>query len=134
MKFNTYRGQLAVQCSFWASALGVGIAATLFARFILFIQGIYAGFFDTHWLLASIWTPIAILAGAAVVRWFAPEAGGSGVPQVLIATHQAREESALREAESRLVSIRTALVKVLSTGLGFLGGASIGGEGPTVQI
>lgn len=75
-----------------------------------------------------------MLATTVVVR-YAPEAKGSGIPQVLEAIEYGSHRGVItRIWEIRLVSVRTALVKVLSSALGILAGASIGREGPTVQI
>jgi H+/Cl- antiporter ClcA len=75
------------------------------------------------------------MVATSLVKRFAPDAKGSGIPQVLLAIEKAKNEP---EAEhtwrTKLVSLRTAGVKVLSSTVGILGGASIGREGPTVQI
>jgi H+/Cl- antiporter ClcA len=70
-------------------------------------------------------------AGAAwLTRRFAPEAAGSGIPQVIAAAEQRWRG---RWGGQR-VTLRTAAWKVvISAGL-FLCGASIGREGPTVQV
>ena len=88
--------------------------------------------FVGHPYAMLVLTPLGIFAGAAVIR-FAPMAGGSGVPQVLYAAALAQRGTA-DPTEQKLVSARTAIVKVVSTALGFLFGASIGIEGPMVQI
>jgi len=58
-----------------------------------------------------------------------PNAQGSGIPQVIAA-----RQLASHEARGRLVSIRIAIGKTLLTLFGLLCGASVGREGPTVQI
>lgn len=70
--------------------------------------------------------------GFAVIVWltnrFAPVAKGSGIPQVMAATKN--PEAAL----STLVSMRAAIAKFILTIGALLIGASVGREGPTVQI
>lgn len=81
--------------------------------------------------------PLAVLAltpmGFAVSSWLArryfPNSGGSGIPQAIAARQL--ERLAARE---RLVSIRVAVGKIVLVLLGLLCGASIGREGPTVQV
>lgn len=81
------------------------------------------------------WATLALLpAGFALAAWltrrFAPEAAGSGIPQVIAAAEQRWHG---RWGGQR-VTLRTAAWKVLiSAGL-FVCGASIGREGPTVQV
>jgi chloride channel protein, CIC family len=74
-------------------------------------------------------TPIGLAAAAWFTKRFAPNAAGSGIPQV-IAARQLTDVGA-REA---LVSIRGAALKMLLLLFGLLCGASAGREGPTVQV
>ena len=142
MGVHTYRGKFIVQLSFWVAAISVGIAAILFTRASLFMQREYELVFELHPYLILLLTPIGFLLAAGVVR-FSPMAGGSGVPQALYAAMLARDEhdgvsgaasAGTQAIQEQLVSIKTAVVKVISTLLGFLCGASIGIEGPMVQI
>lgn len=87
-----------------------------------------------HVRLDFWWSPYLITpAGLALAAWFtkryAPNAAGSGIPQV-IAARQLADPTA-REA---LVSIKTALFKIALLLFGLLCGASAGREGPTVQV
>lgn len=74
-------------------------------------------------------TPAGFALAVYVARRFFPNSQGSGIPQAIAAR-------ALREPEDRakLVSIRIAIGKSLLTIFGLLCGASIGREGPTVQV
>src|ERR1700761_9213731 len=74
-------------------------------------------------------TPLGFaLSVFLTIRYF-PNAGGSGIPQAIAARHLTDTK-----ARTPLVSIRIAIGKVLLTLLGLLCGASVGREGPTVQI
>lgn len=114
---------------FWCGAIGVGAAAVGFAVGAEYAIEIF------HRLLAiAPWLPFLITpAGLALVVWltrrFAPGSEGSGIPQT-IAAMNLRSPS----ARKRLLSWRIALGKVLLTLLGLVSGASVGREGPTVQI
>ncbi len=83
------------------------------------------------------WQPLVVLAltpaGFAASSWLAlryfSNSGGSGIPQAIAARQL--QGTAARE---QLVSIRSALGKMALLLLGLLCGASIGREGPTVQV
>ncbi|MEO8935712.1 MAG: chloride channel protein [Burkholderiaceae bacterium] len=79
------------------------------------------------------WVPFVVApAGFALVRWltvrWVPGSQGSGIPQAIAAL--ALGEAARR----RLLSLKVAVGKVLLTVIGLLSGASIGREGPSVQV
>ena len=133
MGVTTYRGKVLVQASFLVAAVLTGIVAVYFYKGIDYLSEVNHELFVAHPILMSIATPAIFLAAVAVVRFLAPEAGGSGVPQVLYAAETSRIGKGVPE-NPKLVSVRTATIKVVSTALGFFGGASIGGEGPIVQI
>ncbi len=80
-------------------------------------------------LLALALTPAGFVLASFVSRRFFPNSGGSGIPQAIAA----RE---LRDGPARLalVSLRVAVGKVILLLAGLLCGASIGREGPTVQV
>jgi H+/Cl- antiporter ClcA len=74
-------------------------------------------------------TPLGLGLIAWLTRWVFPNSQGSGIPQA-IAARQLTDG----EARGTLVSIRLAIGKILLTLFGLLCGASIGREGPTVQV
>jgi H+/Cl- antiporter ClcA len=78
---------------------------------------------------ALILTPAGFGLAIFLARRFFPNSQGSGIPQVIAAR-------ALPDVESRLsmVSLRVAAGKIAVMMLGLLCGASIGREGPTVQV
>ncbi len=123
------------QIAFWTAGACVGVAAVLVAKLVTTIQEAYFLAFAAHPWLVTAATPILFFLAAALVVQIAPEATGSGIPQVLEAIEAARKNtSELGPWASRLVSIPTALMKVISMAVGLIGGASLGREGPTVQI
>ena len=69
-----------------------------------------------------------MLSAGLTQRYF-PAARGSGIPQA-IAARILRDE----ESRQKLLGIRIAVAKVVLTLVGLLAGASIGREGPSVQI
>jgi H+/Cl- antiporter ClcA len=79
--------------------------------------------------LAVLLTPLGFGFALFLARRYFPNSQGSGIPQVIAAR-------ALPDGESRLalVSLRVAAGKIVVMLLGLLCGASIGREGPTVQV
>lgn len=73
--------------------------------------------------------PVGLAAIAWMTKTFFPGSQGSGIPQA-IASLQVTQT----EAPGEFLSWRIAIGKFLLTALGFAFGASIGKEGPTVQI
>lgn len=122
------------QTSFWSTALAVGVLSVLYAQLINFSQTHFLSIFQKFPFIVSAASPLIFLSAVFAVRYFEPEAKGSGIPQVLQAIHLGEKDFRSNERISKFVSIKTACVKVLSSSLGILGGASIGREGPTVQI
>lgn len=109
-------------------AITIGLAALLFARLADSASTVFTATVHAIWWLPLIATPLAFVAIAWMTRRFAPEAAGSGIPQVIASVHQPK--AALR----RLISPKIATIKGAFTLLALLCGASVGREGPTVQI
>ena len=132
---NLSRKKAYLYAAVWIASGLVGIIAVLYARFISHLQFHYFGTFNDHPYLVSLLGPFLFLMATAVVKKLAPDAKGSGIPQVLaaidLAKHQKEPDGAWG---SSLVSLKTSVVKVISSAIGILGGASIGREGPTVQL
>ncbi len=82
---------------------------------------------------AGAWVPFVVIpCGFALVRWLTinrvPGSQGSGIPQAIAALGLGDA------ARRRLLSLRVATGKVVLTVVGLLSGASIGREGPSVQV
>lgn len=82
------------------------------------------------------WPTLALLPlGFALATWltvrFAPAASGSGIPQVMAA---AEERWTGGRWSGQRVTLRTAAFKFVVTFFLIVCGASIGREGPTVQV
>lgn len=113
----------------------VGAVAVLYAHFMEWAQKTYFHFYKSYPGWISIASPFLFVIATGIVKYFAEEAKGSGIPQVLESIELAKKTNGDQAVwANRLVSLRTAIVKIISTGFGVFGGASIGREGPTVQI
>lgn len=109
-------------------AVAIGLAATLFAKGADMASEMFGHFaVRYHWAPLVI-TPLLFAALVWITRRYVPLARGSGIPQVMAA--QADPE----RATQGLVSVRTVVGKAGLTLAAVLGGASVGREGPTVQI
>lgn len=118
---------------FWAGAICIGLISVLFAVLADRAQIAFHALIghDGGWraMLPLIVTP----AGFALCAWLAhayfPGSQGSGIPQAIAARHL-RDES----DRTHLLSLRLAGGKIALTVVGLFCGASIGREGPTVQV
>lgn len=127
MSLRHWRSQLV----FWSGGLLVGVVAVFLAVICDRAQDIFRMARGLQWWLPLILTPLGFAASAwATRRWFTGTQG-SGIPQVIAATEIVRHHP---DALDRLVSIRIIIGKTLLLFFGLLCGASIGREGPTVQI
>lgn len=114
---------------FIGGACGVGLVATLFAMLAEQASHWHARLAHQHaWL-----TFIALPFGLLLLRWitlrFAPNARGSGIPQTLLAL-----ETRMPAIRQRYLHLRDAGFKIALTSTALLFGASVGREGPTVQV
>ncbi len=114
---------------FLAGAVFVGLTAVGFAKCADFAQQIYS-----HILTNWKWLPLALTPlGFAILayitrRWF-PASPGSGIPQVIAARGSSDDEHRLN-----LLGFRTMIAKIVMTTVALMVGASVGREGPTVQV
>jgi H+/Cl- antiporter ClcA len=111
-----------------AGAILVGLVALLFADLANEVIAIFKGWVARIWWLPLILTPLGVAAIAIATRRFTPEGKGSGIPQVIAASEQPEESL------ETLISLRVGFAKLLMTAAGLLAGASVGREGPTVQV
>jgi H+/Cl- antiporter ClcA len=103
--------------------------ALAFARSADIAQLIFRRVFEQYPHLPLVLTPLVFAVVAfATARW-ASEARGSGIPQIIAAAKNPASADA-----TRLADLRIAISKLFLTLLMLLGGASVGREGPTVQV
>jgi H+/Cl- antiporter ClcA len=114
---------------FTVGALAVGISAVLLARAADGASHIFQQFLRHVPYGAFALTPLGFGFAVWVTNRYFPNTQGSGIPQA-IATRSLKTI----EERSRFVSFRAAVGKVLMTLVALLVGASVGREGPTVQV
>jgi H+/Cl- antiporter ClcA len=114
---------------FLIGGLLVGAAAILMAMLADRAQRVFADLLVHSRYISLALTPLGFgLIVFMTIRVF-PNSQGSGIPQVIAA-----REMPDGPARTALVSMRVAIGKILAVTLGLLCGASIGREGPTVQV
>jgi H+/Cl- antiporter ClcA len=114
---------------FWVGAVIVACVAVAFAQ-----AADWAGSLFLHLSSGRIWpafviAPAGLTISILLTQRVFPGAQGSGIPQTIAALHM-RDQAMI----ARALSLRIAVGKVLLTLLGLASGASIGREGPTVQV
>ncbi len=114
---------------FWGGAIAIGCVSVAFTAAADGAQAVFLHGIARFWLLPLIVTPIGFVICAALTQKFFPGAEGSGIPQAIAARHLARGPDRFRLLAPRLI-----IGKIGATLIGLLCGASVGREGPTVQV
>ncbi len=114
---------------FWGGAIGVGLAASAFALASDHAHDLFRRILETSPLLPLLIAPLTLATVAALTRRYFKGAAGSGIPQTIAAIRM--QDGAGRDD---VLSLRVAAAKMLLTCVGLAGGASVGREGPTVQV
>jgi H+/Cl- antiporter ClcA len=114
---------------FWVGAVLVAAVAVAFAKAADWAGGLFLHLAAGHVWLPFIVAPTGLTIAFLLTRYVFPGAQGSGIPQTIAALHM--HDPAMVD---RVLSLRIAVGKVLLTLLGLASGASIGREGPTVQV
>ncbi len=125
MSFSSWRRRLI----FWGGAILVGLICVLFAYVCDNLNDSFNALSQAHPYWPLFIMPIGFMVIIYLLKTYFDGAEGSGIPQVITALKVKN-----MQRRSRLVSMRIALGKFMLTALGFLSGASIGREGPTIQL
>ena len=114
---------------FWVGAMLVAVVAIVFARAADWAtQLCYTIEAGRPWLIFLV-APGGLAISVMLTLKVFQGAQGSGIPQTMAALHMTDQD-----AVSRILSLKVGIGKVVLTLLGLVAGASIGREGPTVQI
>jgi H+/Cl- antiporter ClcA len=114
---------------FWCGAVIVGMSAAGYAFVADYAQEFFSGFVKFNVFLPFIISPLVFAVAAWLTAKYCPGAVGSGIPQAIAARVAQKPEE-----RRYLLGPRIIVGKIVFTTLGLLGGASIGREGPTVQL
>lgn len=113
----------------WVGAVAVAIAAIAFAIGAEFANDVHQRIVETSPLLPFVVGPAGLALVVWITRRFFAGTQGSGIPQTIAALGVDDDKQ-----RNELLSPRVALGKFLLTLMGLFSGASVGREGPTVQI
>ncbi|MDE2578856.1 MAG: chloride channel protein [Hyphomicrobiales bacterium] len=114
---------------FLIGGVAVGAAAVVMALVADEAQAAFRWLLEKHPVVAFFAPPLGFGIAAYLARNFFPNSQGSGIPQTIAALNVADPK-----ARGALVSLRVAFGKIVVMSLGLVCGASIGREGPTVQV
>ncbi|RKE81826.1 chloride channel protein [Chryseobacterium sp. AG363] len=117
---------------FWIGSVITGFFAVMYAQVFAWGEHLMNFIFDWHAWMIFIIAPIGFILSWWLVKEFAPNAKGSGIPQVMAAVELAnpKEHRKIRN----LLSIKIIFFKILSSVVLVIGGGAVGREGPTIQI
>jgi H+/Cl- antiporter ClcA len=113
----------------FVGAIALGLTAIVFARMSEVAQKLFSQLVAAYPWAPFALTPLTFATIVYMTQRFFPAARGSGIPQVMAASHNPD-----RHANGDLLSLRTAGAKLVGTIVILLAGGSVGREGPTVQI
>lgn len=114
---------------FWVGAVLVALAAVSFEWLSSHGSALFQQALSWSPLVALVITPAGFVGVLWLTKTVFPGAQGSGIPQVIASLKISRHEE-----RNAILSLKIAAGKVLLTAIGLCSGASIGREGPTVQV
>lgn len=117
---------------FWIGSVITGFFAVMYAKIFAWSENLLHFILDWHDWMIFIIAPIGFVLSWWLVKEFAPNAKGSGIPQVMAAVELAnpKEHRKIRS----LLSIKIIVFKIISSVVLVIGGGAVGREGPTIQI
>jgi H+/Cl- antiporter ClcA len=117
---------------FWIGSVITGFAAVMYAKIFAWGENLLHFIMNWHAWMIFIVAPVCFVVSWWLVKEFAPNAKGSGIPQVMAAVELAnpREHKKIRS----LLSLKIIIFKIISSVILVIGGGAIGREGPTIQI
>ncbi|HEX7868846.1 MAG TPA: chloride channel protein, partial [Chryseobacterium sp.] len=117
---------------FWIGSVITGFFAVMYAKIFSWGESLLHFILNWHDWMIFIIAPIGFVLSWWLVKEFAPNAKGSGIPQVMAAVELAnpKEHKKIRS----LLSIKIIVFKILSSVILVIGGGAVGREGPTIQI
>jgi len=117
---------------FWIGSVITGFFAVMYAKIFAWGENLLHFILNWHDWMIFIIAPIGFVLSWWLVKEFAPNAKGSGIPQVMAAVELAnpKEHRKIRS----LLSLKIIIFKILSSVVLVIGGGAVGREGPTIQI
>lgn len=120
--------------TYWLASFLTGLAAVGYAAIISLAEKFSRELYSDNPYYCLISAPLCFVMGWWLVYRFSPEARGSGIPQVMASIELIDSSKVQHPYIERLLGMKTAGIKVLSSFFCVLGGGAVGREGPTIQI
>ncbi len=117
---------------FWIASILVGFVAVGYTRLFGLAENLLQHILNWRPWMIFVMAPICFVLARLIVLIFAPNARGSGIPQVMAAIDLATPKH--NDKINKLLSLRIIVTKIASSIVMVLGGGAIGREGPTIQI
>ncbi|MBN2751811.1 MAG: chloride channel protein [Rhodospirillaceae bacterium] len=114
--------------SVWLGGITIALCAIAFAMATEKAFSLFEKIVAWHPAMAFVIAPIGLVLVAGLTLHFVPGAQGSGIPQTIAALNMTSTQ------RKGVLSLRIAFAKVLLTSIGLASGASVGREGPSVQV
>ncbi|MBW4055656.1 MAG: chloride channel protein [Proteobacteria bacterium] len=114
---------------FWGGAVAVGFVAVFFSISSEYANRLFQWMLEYSPILPLFITPLGLALVVYITRRFFPGSQGSGIPQSIAAIAMTNDDD-----RKKVLSLRIAFGKIALTLSALLVGASVGREGPTVQI
>lgn len=117
---------------FWIASLLTGLCAVAYSKLFGWSETLLHRALSWHSWMIFILAPVNFVIAWYIVKRFAPNAKGSGIPQVMAAIELSTPK--YKKKVPSLLSFRIIVTKIFSSIFMVLGGGAIGREGPTIQI
>jgi H+/Cl- antiporter ClcA len=117
---------------FWIASLLTGLIAVGYTKLFVYSENLLREVLAWKQWSIFFMAPVCFFLAWLVIQLFAPNARGSGIPQVMAAIDLSTPKH--DEKVKKLLSFRIILTKIGSSLLMVVGGGAIGREGPTIQI
>jgi H+/Cl- antiporter ClcA len=123
---------------FAVAAAVVGTVAVLYGNLFLELTQIAQERIHEAWLFVPyagfIVTPVLFVVAAMLCRTIAPRAAGSGPEHVMAALQKLETDEGKKHGVHEYLSLRIAIIKIISSLIGIFAGGALGREGPVIQI
>jgi H+/Cl- antiporter ClcA len=117
---------------FWVASLVTGLVAVGYTKLFGYSENLLHSILHWKQWMIFIVTPVCFFIAWGMVQLFAPNARGSGIPQVMAAIDLATPKH--NNKIKNLLSFPILFTKIGSSLMMVMGGGAIGREGPTIQV
>lgn len=111
-----------------------GLIIIVYGELFKIVENFARGLLKTSPLILLILAPLLFLTAWFINTIKFPYSGGSGIPQILAATEVSPDTAVGNKFLKNVLSIRSAIAKIVGSLLVVLGGGAIGREGPSLHV